>query len=632
MRLIFIKIRKIISFMMTILFLCSFAFLTSFAEEAEMPYVILGGNTLFVEYTNEPLTYIYEENEGGEFDVVERDLNIVQIGDIPILCIPDVELAFKIYANKTVMIKEIINGKLYKRMYYIPNDESFVSRFIYQTSSSGKVCYYIPELSSALLFAHPISTGQCGGILYDATVIDMSEELYSISSDKVPNVVGTIINQNQYGIVMNYDEDRIDLSGYKRIQIARKDEVHLGKAYIYTDYGKGLDFYEVEVISLVGEPPESLALERIYEASTENDPIIGNEFYISFTDERFVEDGITDSVPGMSGSPIIQDDKLIGMNGYSDSLGGICIYACSSYEEVTRQLDDKSAPFSGGLYSSSLNPLVILGDTCGIFYMKDIGTYITKIEGESYGLEVGDKVIAIDDSMILVGLDLTDTIKRKHEFGINEVKLTIVRNQKIIDIYLSKDQNPILKNFNYNYMKSGYISMVDPITYRYAIGAFKNVIGTKNPFSGIVWEGFLDIDSSTVETTSSKNVIATITNSGCQGYGFIEPFNYREERLIEVASRDEVQNGMAAIYIFNPEDKDNFYRLYITIEKKGNYIQISLNDESFVESFEEVNISGLPIIQNGRIVGVYATMDEDKTQGKAYYAIDVYNEMMNISY
>ena len=127
-------------------------------------------------------------------------------------------------------------------------------------------------------------------------------------------------------------------------------------------------------------------------------------------------------------------------------------------------------------------------------------------------------------------------------------------------------------------------------------------------------------------------MIATITNSGCQGYGFIEPFNYREERLIEVASRDEVQNGMAAIYIFNPEDKDNFYRLYITIEKKGNYIQISLNDESFVESFEEVNISGLPIIQNGRIVGVYATMDEDKTQGKAYYAIDVYNEMMNISY
>jgi hypothetical protein len=48
------------------------------------------------------------------------------------------------------------------------------------------------------------------------------------------------------------------------------------------------------------------------------------------------------------------------------------------------------------------------------------------------------------------------------------------------------------------------------------------------------------------------------------------------------------------------------------------------------ESFNDVNIPGLPIIQNGRLIGVYAATNDDGTKGKAYYAIDVYNEMMNI--
>lgn len=634
------KTYKIAINLLIIILLFSFMPTKSISESnksEEMPFVLLGGNTLFLEYTNESFTFYPEAEDGDIFDLVERDYNIVQIGNIPILTTRDIETAVKIYANQRVLIKELINGKIRKRLTYIPDDVSFAKNFIYQSTTSGKVSFYIPETNTALLFAHPISTGSCSGVVYEAKVLGMLDEQYSIQSEKFPdnnpNIIGTITGQNKYGIVINYDANRIDTSSYRYIQIAKKDEVHLGKAYIYTDYGHGLDYYEITITSLIGEVKEDdydYSYETIYSTNLEDDPITGNRFLFDLTDERFIKDEITYSVPGMSGSPIIQDGKLIGMNAYYESQGGIAVYACAAYDEV---INDKVVFYHPLVLSNNSNPYVILGNYCTSMYMKDTGTYITRINGESYGLEVGDKVIAIDDSALIVGTNLTTTIKEKHEQKKSAIEITVIRNNTILDITLNENQNPILSNYNYNVISTGYISMIDPYTFRYAVGAFKNVINTKNPFSGVVWKGVIDLlDGNNPTGVSQNEIVGTITNTGSSAYGFIEPFSYDKTQLIEIASIDEIKNGEAFIYIYDGDYKNFLYIVKVFVTKKEGYIQLELNtDENIVDSFEECNIGGLPIIQNGKLIGVYATCDKDTTKGKAYYAITVYNEMMNIS-
>ncbi len=98
----------------------------------------------------------------------------------------------------------------------------------------------------------------------------------------------------------------------ERIPLGTRDEVMPGKAYIITDIGAGVSTYEVEIIKAIKQdrPNQKSMLIRI-------------------TDKRLLETagGI---VQGMSGSPLMQNGKIVGAVTHvlvNDPTKGYAIYA-----------------------------------------------------------------------------------------------------------------------------------------------------------------------------------------------------------------------------------------------------------------------------------------------------------------
>ena len=101
---------------------------------------------------------------------------------------------------------------------------------------------------------------------------------------------GSILSNTEYGIFGKYTET---LPSKETVQVATADEIELGEAYIYTV----LNDEDVEKFKI-----------NITKIDKSND--IKN-IYFEVTDESLL-DKTGGVVQGMSGSPIIQNNKIIG--------------------------------------------------------------------------------------------------------------------------------------------------------------------------------------------------------------------------------------------------------------------------------------------------------------------------------
>lgn len=137
------------------------------------------------------------------------------------------------------------------------------------------------------------------GHIYDCNIIGSVKgkageagELRGLFSRSASSI--GVIDKNQFcGIYgLSYQND---FNGYPKIGIGNHNDVKIGKAKIYTTIkGSKPDMYDIEIVKTVKQ------------ASPAEKSIV-----IHVTDERLINTtgGI---VQGMSGSPIIQNDKLIG--------------------------------------------------------------------------------------------------------------------------------------------------------------------------------------------------------------------------------------------------------------------------------------------------------------------------------
>ena len=106
--------------------------------------------------------------------------------------------------------------------------------------------------------------------------------------------LGTLYANTQQGIFGTLDDKALVQNG-QGVEIASRDQVHTGKATILSNIaGDQVEEYEIEILTLY---PES-------SGDTRN-------LMIQVTDPRLLETtgGI---VQGMSGSPILQDGRLVG--------------------------------------------------------------------------------------------------------------------------------------------------------------------------------------------------------------------------------------------------------------------------------------------------------------------------------
>lgn len=151
----------------------------------------------------------------------------------------------------------------------------------------------ISDVDTAILM--PLETGS----IMKATVSDVKKglsgepgELHGVFD--LQHDLGTLYANTQQGIFGTLDDKALVQNG-QGVEIASRDQVHTGKATILSNIaGDQVEEYEIEILTLY---PES-------SGDTRN-------LMIQVTDPRLLETtgGI---VQGMSGSPILQDGRLVG--------------------------------------------------------------------------------------------------------------------------------------------------------------------------------------------------------------------------------------------------------------------------------------------------------------------------------
>ncbi len=174
-------------------------------------------------------------------------------------------------------------------------------------SGIGTLTYYDENGFGAL--GHSINDNDTGevfeisdGAIYKASLINIVK-----SNKKLPgrlegmidysgkNMIGRIQENSDYGIkgyITNVGRGSLDFDDY--MPVGHRAEVRLGEAYLLSALSGEQEYYTVEITDIV------------YDGTEEN-----KELQIRITDSRLINltSGI---VQGMSGTPIIQNGKLIG--------------------------------------------------------------------------------------------------------------------------------------------------------------------------------------------------------------------------------------------------------------------------------------------------------------------------------
>lgn len=163
----------------------------------------------------------------------------------------------------------------------------------------GTLTYYVKDANIYGSLGHRISTDSfISGKIYDATVDEIIKPIRGQAGEKRATIYGNSIGNVEInsdtgvqGITNSkFNNDNMTLLGFKV-----KEEVNLGKAQIWTCIsGTKVNKYDIEITKLVKQDEKDV-----------------KGIIYKVVDEKLI-DKAGGIVQGMSGSPIVQDDKIIG--------------------------------------------------------------------------------------------------------------------------------------------------------------------------------------------------------------------------------------------------------------------------------------------------------------------------------
>lgn len=139
-----------------------------------------------------------------------------------------------------------------------------------------------------------------GGELYRTKIMGITKglsgepgELQGYMNMVAENQIGKVYKNTNLGVFGTMNREQAKEYGKNFIPVGRKQEIKKGKAYIYTNLGDGVEEYEIVIEKIMLNSKDNKSME------------------ICVTDKKLLEQsgGI---VQGMSGSPIIQNGKIIG--------------------------------------------------------------------------------------------------------------------------------------------------------------------------------------------------------------------------------------------------------------------------------------------------------------------------------
>ena len=275
--------------------------------------VILGGDSigLQINYQGLLITSTYTVNTNDKSynpasdDILKGD-TIIAINGTKIETIEDFMEVTNKYKNKQVVLTLYRNSKIIYRNLDIIEDNNKIRTGLFlkdEIVGIGTLTYIDPETNIFASLGHEILDQDTNkiilmhkGTLYSSSVQHLKKAQITSTGEKQAQikydiVLGDIHKVNVFGV---YGESK-QINDNQMIETATQDEILLDKAVMYTVLKDEL-IEEIEV--------------KINRKYKQNQPMIKSfEFEIIDQETLIQTNGI---LQGMSGSPIVQNDKLIG--------------------------------------------------------------------------------------------------------------------------------------------------------------------------------------------------------------------------------------------------------------------------------------------------------------------------------
>lgn len=300
--------RKIVIVIMVLL-ICSMLFsngAVAFANEK----VYLGGQSIGIEVELDGLLVVgIEESYLSEKEDIQVGDVIKKANGVELKSISDLTDVLKI-SNESLFV-ELSRGEqtIYTNLKVIKNNDGKKLGLLIKdrVQGVGTLTYFKQDGSFGAL-GHPISASKdktplqiSGGHTSDCLIIGVKKGEKGCAGElkgvfiKSNRLIGAIEKNNDFGIFGKFNDVDSIINKSTNIEIANKDDIKVGKAQILTTIeGDEPKYYDVEIVkTCYQDSPTTKGLVLLI-----TDPELTNK--------------VGGIVQGMSGSPIIQDGKLIG--------------------------------------------------------------------------------------------------------------------------------------------------------------------------------------------------------------------------------------------------------------------------------------------------------------------------------
>lgn len=304
---------------------------TTTKSTAEPVYVYLGGYPLGFTMNCSGVIVVAKSNESA-FEIKEGDV-ITHIEDLPITSSEEIYAIINsdgfagrilnvTYKRGDEVLKTTIKPKYdaianaYKLGLWIRDNAAGVGTLTYIRKDNlrfGALGHPVCDIDTGT--ALPVSNGsifRCNIVGYKSGVKGAPGELKGLFL-RNSSMLGTLDKNNQFGVYGTFAEKTLEKYNQTVVEVASKDEVRSGKAKIRsTIEGGEPKEYDIEIVK------------TYFQKTKEN-----KSMFIRVTDKELLAKtgGI---VQGMSGSPIIQNGKLVGAVTHvfvSDPTKGYGVYA-----------------------------------------------------------------------------------------------------------------------------------------------------------------------------------------------------------------------------------------------------------------------------------------------------------------
>ena len=220
------------------------------------------------------------------------------------------------YIDKDITLNLVLENDIYKTGLYIKD----------QITGLGTLTYIDPETKVYASLGHEIVDNKTGklidiksGFIFESIITGNIKSTITSTGEKkakfFQNIVKGTINKNTNKGIFGIYKD--DIESDKLIEVAEKDEVKIGPAKIYTVLKDNeVKEYNINILKI-------------------NDDSTTKNILFEITDTELLKE-TNGVIKGMSGSPIVQNNKIVGAVTHaivSDNTKGYGIFITTMLEE-----------------------------------------------------------------------------------------------------------------------------------------------------------------------------------------------------------------------------------------------------------------------------------------------------------